>query len=144
MKIVVQRCGYSRVSVSGELINEIGHGLLLLTCFEEEDSPDLVDKAVEKILKLRIFDDENGKMNLDVTEVSGEILCISQFTLSWDGTKGNRPSFDKSMQPGKARLMYEDFCRQLSGHVPTKKGVFGAMMDIESCNNGPVTFSLSF
>ena len=144
MKLVVQRCSHSRVSVQNKTINEIGHGLMLLLCFEEGDSSETLQRAVTKILKLRVFDDNEGKINLNVQEVGGEILCISQFTLSWDGSGGNRPSFDRSMKPAAARLMYEEFCRALRAVVPTKKGVFGALMDIEIINNGPVTFSLNF
>ena len=99
MKIVVQRVQNASVSVESEVIGAIESGLLLLVCFEQGDTDDALTKAIDKITKLRIFDDAEGKMNLDIPQVKGEILSVSQFTLSWDGTGGHRPSFEKSMPP---------------------------------------------
>ena len=104
-----------------------------------------IDSAIKKIISLRIFEDANGRMNKNILEVNGEVLSISQFTLSWDGRKGNRPSFDLSMSPEQAKLFYHLFNQnmQKSG-VKIQTGIFGADMKVESINDGPVTFHLSF
>lgn len=145
MKLVVQRVQDSKVSVDEEVVGEIRTGLLLLVCFEQGDSDETLQKAVDKIVKLRIFDDENGKMNLDVTQVQGEILSVSQFTLSWDGSGGHRPSFEKSMAPQEARLKYALFNRELRARgLNVQEGKFGAFMKVSLVNDGPVTFILQF
>jgi D-tyrosyl-tRNA(Tyr) deacylase len=144
MKIVVQRVGQSSVTVENKIISKIGAGLNLLVCMEKGDDQFSVDKAVKKILALRIFSDENSRMNKNIKDVGGEILAVSQFTLSWDGTKGNRPSFDNSMDPQKAQELFEKFYDGLNKEVPTQQGAFGASMRVEIINDGPVTFSLSF
>lgn len=145
MKIVVQRVQEASVSVDSEIIGAIASGLLLLVCFEQGDSDDVLHKAIDKICKLRIFDDADGKMNLDIQAVKGEILSVSQFTLSWDGTGGHRPSFEKSMQPQEARLKYALFNRELRNRGFTvKEGKFGAFMKVSLVNDGPVTFILQF
>lgn len=145
MKVVVQRVQEASVSVDNEIIGAIQNGLLLLVCFEQGDNEDSLHKAVEKISKIRIFDDKDGKMNLDLASVGGEILSVSQFTLSWDGTGGHRPSFEKSMIPQEARLKYALFNRELrnKGFV-VKEGKFGAFMKVSLVNDGPVTFILNF
>ncbi len=145
MKIVVQRVQEASVSVENEIIGAIGNGLLLLVCFEQGDDDQTIQKAIEKITKLRIFDDGEGKMNLDVQSVNGQILSISQFTLSWDGSGGHRPSFEKSMQPQEARLKYALFNRELRNRgFDIKEGKFGAFMKVSLINDGPVTFNLQF
>lgn len=144
MKIVIQKTKEASVHVDGELISEINHGMVLLICLENQDTAETVEKAAAKILALRIFEDENEKMNHDIKQVNGEILSISQFTLSWNGKKGNRPGFDSSMEPGKAQIFFKKFCDLLAKEVPVKKGVFGARMDVHIINDGPVTFSLEF
>ncbi len=145
MKIVVQRVQEAAVSVENEIIGAIGNGLLLLVCFEQGDDDQTIQKAIEKITKLRIFDDGEGKMNLDVQSVNGQILSISQFTLSWDGSGGHRPSFEKSMQPQEARLKYALFNRELRNRgFDIKEGKFGAFMKVSLINDGPVTFNLQF
>lgn len=145
MKIVVQRVQEAQVSVDQEMIGEIKNGLLLLVCFEMGDDDSTITKAIDKIIKLRIFDDEAGKMNLDIQATKGEILSVSQFTLSWDGTGGHRPSFEKSMLPQEARLKYALFNRELrSKGVTVKEGKFGAFMKVSLINDGPVTFVLQF
>lgn len=145
MKIVVQRVLEASVTVDQEIVGEIKHGLLLLVCFEQGDNDETLNKAVDKISKLRIFDDPNGKMNLDLKAVNGEILSVSQFTLSWDGTGGHRPSFEKSMPPQEARLKYALFNRELRNRGFTvKEGTFGAYMKVSLLNDGPVTFVLNF
>ena len=145
MKVVVQRVQEASVKVDEEIVGEIRSGLLLLICFEQGDQDDALHKAVDKISKLRIFDDAEGKMNLDIEKVNGEILSVSQFTLSWDGSGGHRPSFEKSMQPQEARLKYALFNRELRNRGFTvKEGVFGAFMKVSLVNDGPVTFLLNF
>lgn len=145
MKIVVQRVQEATVSVEKEIVGSIGSGLLLLVCFEQGDSDEALTKAIDKITKLRIFDDAEGKMNLDIAAVKGEILSVSQFTLSWDGTGGHRPSFEKSMSPQEARLKYALFNRELRNRGFTvKEGKFGAFMKVSLVNDGPVTFILNF
>ncbi|MGE3611534.1 MAG: D-aminoacyl-tRNA deacylase [Bacteriovoracaceae bacterium] len=145
MRIVVQRVQEASVAVENEVVGSIKHGLLLLVCFEQGDDDSLITKAVEKISKLRIFDDQDGKMNLDIQSVNGEILSVSQFTLSWDGSGGHRPSFEKSMAPAEARLKYALFNRHLRGKgLTVKEGKFGTFMKVSLINDGPVTFVLSF
>lgn len=145
MKIVVQRVQEASVSVDSEIIGAIGSGLLLLVCFEQGDDDQTIQKAIEKITKLRIFDDVEGKMNLDVQSVNGQILSISQFTLSWDGSGGHRPSFERSMLPQEARLKYALFNRELRNRgFDIKEGKFGAFMKVSLINDGPVTFNLQF
>jgi D-aminoacyl-tRNA deacylase len=145
VRIVIQRVNSAKVEVDGEVVGAIGTGLLLLVCFEQGDGDTAINKAVDKLTKLRIFDDENGKMNLDVTSVNGEILSISQFTLSWDGTGGHRPSFERSMPPQEARLKYALFNRELRNRgIVVQEGKFGAFMKVSLTNDGPVTFQLQF
>lgn len=145
MKIVVQRSLYSEVLVDNEIVGSISSGMVLLVCFEKNDEEHVISKAAEKILALRIFEDpENGKMNLNLDQVGGQILAISQFTLSWNGTKGNRPGFDASMKPEQANQFFQKFCQLLSDKVSVQTGRFGASMQVKIQNDGPVTFSLSF
>ncbi|HXH74925.1 MAG TPA: D-aminoacyl-tRNA deacylase [Bacteriovoracaceae bacterium] len=145
MKMVVQRVNEAQVTVEGEVVGSIGPGLLVLVCFEQGDDDTSIAKAVDKVSKLRIFDDEAGKMNLDINTVKGEILSVSQFTLSWDGSGGHRPSFEKSMLPQEARLKYALFNRDLRQKgIVVKEGKFGAFMKVSLINDGPVTFILDF
>jgi D-tyrosyl-tRNA(Tyr) deacylase len=145
VKVVVQRVNEASVSVENEIVGAITGGLMLLVCFEQGDDETSIYKAVEKITKLRIFDDADGKMNLDIQATKGEVLSISQFTLSWDGSGGNRPSFEKSMPPQEARLKYALFNRELKNKgLVVKEGIFGAFMKVSLINDGPVTFNLNF
>lgn len=145
MKVVVQRVQEASVTVESEIIGQISNGLLLLVCFEQGDSDEALHRSIDKISKLRIFDDENGKMNLDIQSVKGEILSVSQFTLSWDGSGGHRPSFEKSMPPQEARLKYALFNRELRQKgLTVQEGKFGAFMKVSLVNDGPVTFVLNF
>lgn len=144
MKIVVQRVIKAKVEVDSQVKGQIDRGLLLLVCMEAGDGQEQIDKAASKIKALRIFSDEAGKMNLNCSSVGGTILAISQFTLSWDGRKGNRPSFDQSMEPNLANQMFEQFCQKLREEIPVETGVFGADMQVSLTNDGPVTFSLNF
>ena len=145
MKVVVQRVQEASVSVDSEIVGAIKGGLLLLVCFEQGDDDASISKSIDKISKLRIFDDTEGRMNLDIQAVKGEVLSVSQFTLSWDGSGGHRPSFEKSMAPQEARLKYALFNRELRNRgLMVKEGKFGAFMKVSRVNDGPVTFILEF
>jgi D-tyrosyl-tRNA(Tyr) deacylase len=145
VKVVVQRVNEASVEVDNEVVGAIPAGLMLLVCFEQGDDETTIHKAVEKIVKLRIFDDADGKMNLDIQATKGEVLSISQFTLSWDGSGGHRPSFEKSMPPQEARLKYALFNREMKNKgLIVKEGIFGAFMKVSLINDGPVTFILNF
>ncbi len=145
MRIVVQRSKKSKVIVEEKVVGEILSGLVLLVCMEEGDSEETIKKAAEKILKLRCFEDpDSGKMSCDLKQSQGEILAISQFTLSWKGKGGNRPGFDLSMKPDQANVMFEKFCDLLRSEVKVETGRFGEYMQVEITNDGPVTFCLDF
>ncbi len=140
MRAVVQRVSRARVSVTGNVVGEIGQGLLVLLAAAHGDGPEQVRWMAEKISGLRVFGDEAGKMNLGLTDVRGEMLVVSQFTLYGDCRKGKRPSFTGSAPPDAAVALYKDFIhavRKLGVHV--EEGIFGAMMDVELVNDGPVT-----
>ena len=140
MKLVVQRVKETRLEVDGQLISEIKQGLAIYVGVAAGDTDKDVDYFAEKVVKLRIFEDENGKMNLSVTDIGGEILAISQFTLLADVSHGNRPGFSGAERPDRANELYEHFCDKVASlGVPVKKGVFGADMQIYQHNDGPVT-----
>ena len=140
MKIVIQRVTEANVKVEGKIVGEITKGLLLLIGIDEEDEKTDADWLVQKILNLRVFGDEEGKLNLSVTDISGEILCISQFTLIADYKKGNRPSFIKAAKPDKAIPLFEYFKTEIAkSGLKTESGIFGADMKISLLNDGPVT-----
>ena len=141
MKSVIQRVRRASVSVGGELIAEIGTGMLVLAAVENGDGEQTMRDAAKKIRELRIFSDEAGKMNRDVAEVGGEILAVSQFTLAGSIAKGRRPSFDNAEDPEKARAMFELFVRELaSTGITVRTGRFREMMIVSLENDGPVTF----
>lgn len=142
MKIVLQRVKRASVTIEDELYNAINQGLLLLVGVGPEDGQEDVDYAVRKIANMRIFSDNDGKMNLSVKNVGGEILSISQFTLFAETKKGNRPAFTGAAKPDLASQLYDDFNSLLAQEVPVKTGVFGADMQIELVNDGPVTIIL--
>lgn len=140
MKAVVQRVKKTTLKVDGKLVSEIPKGLAVYFGVGVGDGYDKADYIAKKIFGLRVFDDENDKMNLSVTDVNGEILVISQFTLLADLSHGNRPGFTNAEKPEKAKEIYEYFIKRLSEFgVTVKGGVFGADMKIEQCNDGPVT-----
>lgn len=139
MKVVVQRSKYSKVTVDGNLINEINKGLVLLVSFTQSDTIDNVLKMAKKVSNLRIFDDDVGVMNKSILEVGGSILSISQFTLYGDATKGNRPSYIKALNGNDAIKLYEIFNKELNKYIETKPGVFGADMEVSITNDGPIT-----
>lgn len=139
MRVVVERVSSASVTVNHERIGFIHTGFLIYVGFKNSDTIDIVKKMADKIHHLRIFEDEQGKMNLNLEKVNGEILSISQFTLYGD-TKGNhRPSFTNAMAPNQAIILYDYFCELLSQHHKVYKGVFGAHMEIKATNDGPVT-----
>ena len=140
MKIVVQRVSQASVKVSGEIVGEISQGLLLLIGIEENDEKEDAEWLAKKVLDLRIFSDEEGKMNCSVKDINGEILCVSQFTLIADYKKGNRPSFIKAAKPEKAVPLFEYFKGLIkSSGLKTESGIFGADMKVSLLNDGPVT-----
>lgn len=139
MKVVVQRSDKATLSIDGKKYSEIPNGLMLLVGFTEGDSIEEIKWMVNKIINLRIFEDENDVMNKSILEVGGEILSVSQFTLYADCKKGNRPSYVKALGGDKASPLYDLFNEELSKHITVKTGVFGADMKIEFTNNGPVT-----
>lgn len=144
MKIVLQRVSKASVSVKNERIGAIESGLLLLVGIHEDDTGEQLQWLAEKILKLRIFNDKEGKMNLSVQDVGGEILMVPQFTLYGNYEQGNRPSYFEAADPEKANVLYEDMVDYLKNNYDLKieTGEFGAYMDVQLNNDGPVTLVL--
>lgn len=141
MKALIQRVKRASVTIENELYSKIGAGLLVFLGVEKSDSEENADKLVDKISKLRIFEDENEKMNNSIMDVSGEMLVVSQFTLCGDCKKGTRPSFDAAAKPEDAVRLYEYFVEKVKSlNIPCQTGKFRAMMDVELVNDGPVTF----
>lgn len=145
MKALVQRVTRAQVTIGGSIHGAIGQGLVILLGIRTGDTEQDAVYLAEKCASLRIFEDENGKMNLSVRDVEGSVLVISQFTLYGDTRKGNRPSFIEAAVPSEAEPLYEKFsdtCRTLLGTEHVKTGVFRAMMDVELVNSGPVTVTV--
>ena len=143
MKALLQRVKSATVFINNELYSQINQGILILLGVEKGDDSSQADWLISKILKLRIFEDENQKMNLSVSDIKGELLVVSQFTLAGDCKKGTRPSFDNAKNPNEANKLYEYFVSELKkSGLSVKTGVFGAMMDVSLINDGPVTFML--
>lgn len=142
MKVLVQRSGKSSCIVDNKKVSEIENGLVLLVGFTEGDNEDIVDYMVNKVINLRIFEDENNVMNKSILDYGGEILSISQFTLYADTKKGNRPSYINALNGDKAIILYELFNKKLNEHIKTYPGVFGADMKINIENIGPTTILL--
>ena len=141
MKCLIQRVKKASVKIDGEIYSKIAHGILAFLGVEKGDAVENAEKLADKIINFRIFEDENGKMNKSLKDVNGEMLIVSQFTLCGDCKKGTRPSFDKAELPELANKLYEDFVNIVKrANVPVCTGKFGAMMDIELINDGPVTF----
>jgi D-tyrosyl-tRNA(Tyr) deacylase len=141
MKSVIQRVSGACVTVKGEIISAINHGILILLGIHKEDTDEDMEWLLNKIAGLRIFDDENGVMNLNVSQAEGDIMVISQFTLLASTSKGNRPSYIAAMEPAKAEIIIEKFINKLSNIIqkPVATGEFGEHMRISLVNNGPVT-----
>jgi len=143
MKVVLQRVSRASVTVNGQIVGSINKGYLVLLGVGAGDDKAKIEKAVDKIQKLRIFADENGKTNLSIADVGGELLVVSQFTLYADCRKGNRPSFTDAAPPALAEELYEYFINYAIGKfAKVQHGVFGAMMDVELVNSGPFTVIL--
>jgi D-tyrosyl-tRNA(Tyr) deacylase len=143
MRIVVQRVKRAKVVISGNTYSEIGTGILVLFGVEKGDTKEKADYLAKKICNLRIFSDNEGKMNLSVKDISGEVLVVSQFTLASHIKKGNRPSFSNAAPEAEAVPLYEYFCSLVKTELgEVKTGVFGANMQVELVNDGPVTFIL--
>jgi len=141
MRAVIQRVSEASVTIAGREHSRIDHGLLVLLGVDDCDETADIDWLVGKIAQMRLFADEQGKMNRNVAEVGGSILVVSQFTLHASTKKGNRPSFLRAAHPQKAEPFYEQFCMQLAAvsTVAVQRGVFGADMQVSLCNDGPVT-----
>ena len=144
MQALLQRVSEATVTVEGRVVGQIGQGLLVLVCAEHGDTDSISSKLLEKILKLRIFSDEAGKMNHSVQDINGALLIVSQFTLAADSSKGTRPSFGRAAAPEHARLLYDRFIElaRQSG-VPVQTGIFAADMKVALINDGPVTIPFS-
>ena len=142
MKIIIQRVKKAQVSIEGQVYGQIQQGLLLLVGVGPEDQQEDMDYAVRKLVNMRIFSDVEGKMNLSVKDIQGEILSISQFTLFADTKKGNRPAFTGAAKPDMAEAFYQDFNQKLAQEVTVQTGIFGADMQVELINDGPVTIIL--
>lgn len=143
MKVVIQRVNHAAVAVDGKTIGKIGKGLLVFLGVGNEDTKEICDKYIEKISKMRIFEDENGKTNLSINDVEGEVLVISQFTLYADCKKGNRPSFVNAGKPDLASALYEYCIERFKKLIPVvETGEFGADMKVSLENDGPFTIVL--
>ena len=142
MKVLLQRSKNSQVTINGKVNGSIENGYVCLVGFTNGDTKELIDKMVKKIINLRVFEDENEKMNLSILDVNGNILSISQFTLYADVTKGNRPSFVNAMKPDEASNLYDYFNKKLNEFVHVETGIFGSDMKVLIYNDGPVTIML--
>ncbi len=145
MRCVIQRVGEAAVTVEGRVAGRIGRGLLVLAAFVDEDTDDDLDRMARKIVRLRLFDDEQGVMNLSVAETGGALLAVSQFTLYADTCKGNRPSYHKASAAERASVLYPAFLAALARELgrPVERGEFGAHMSVSLVNDGPVTLVVS-
>ena len=142
MRIIVQRCDRAQVEVEEKIVGKIDKGMMLLVGFTHTDTEKEIDYLVNKVLNLRIFDDENGVMNKSVLEVEGSILSVSQFTLYADSTKGNRPSYINALNGENAIILYNKFNEKLKEKINVETGVFGAEMKVDFVNDGPITIML--
>lgn len=142
MRVVLQRSKASKVTIDGKVNGKIDKGYVVLVGFTDGDNTEIVDKMIKKIVNLRVFEDENEKMNLSIQDIGGSILSISQFTLYADAKKGNRPSFINAMNPEEASKLYDIFNQKLSEILHVETGIFGADMKVEIYNDGPVTIIL--
>ena len=142
MKVVLQRSKLSKVTIDNHINGKIDHGYVALVSFTNGDNVEIIDKMIKKIINLRVFTDENDKMNLSILDTKGSVLSISQFTLYADTTKGNRPSFINALNPTEASKLYDIFNEKLSEFVHVETGLFGADMKVSITNDGPVTIWL--
>ncbi len=145
MRALIQRVTHASVTVDNETIGEITHGLLILVCAMQDDTKANANKLAAKIAKLRIFQDNNGKMNRSLQDTNGSALIVSQFTLAADTSSGNRPGFSAAARPEQGRDLYEHFTTQIQTHgIQTATGEFGADMAVTLTNDGPVTIWMEF
>lgn len=143
MRVLVQRVTSANVKVDSKVVGEINHGLLLLVGFTQSDTTKEIDYMVDKVINLRIFDDENGVMNKSLLDTEGSILSVSQFTLYADSSKGRRPSYINALNGDEAIVLYDDFNKKLKEkNVKVETGIFGADMQVELINDGPITIML--
>ena len=142
MRVLVQKCRNASVSVSGKIVGRCDFGLMLLVGFTEGDNSSNISYLVNKVLKLRIFEDENDVMNRSVMDVGGSILSVSQFTLYGDTSKGNRPSYIQALNGERAKELYDSFNQELSKSISVQTGEFGADMEVSFTNLGPTTILL--
>ena len=142
MRVVVQRVKEASVTVDGKIVGSTKQGLLLLVGFTHDDTYEKIDYMVNKVINLRIFDDNNGVMNLSSKDSNASILSVSQFTLYGDATKGNRPSYINALNGNEAIKLYDYFNHQLNKIIHTETGVFGAEMEVSLINDGPITILL--
>ena len=143
MKVVVQRCKRAKVSVNNQVVGEINEGVMLLVGFTQNDSLKEIKYLADKVINLRIFDDENGVMNKSLKDVNGSILSISQFTLYADTSRGRRPSYIKALNGKEASNLYDKFNEELKNHnIHVETGIFGSEMEVDFINDGPITIIL--
>jgi len=140
MQVVIQRVKQARVEVENVIVGQIDSGLLVFVGIDSTDTEAVVDKMLDKIINYRIFNDSEGKMNLNVKQVGGQLLVVSQFTLSANTQKGRRPNFSQSAKPEFANTLYRYLLSQSKRQIDTQAGEFGANMQVYCCNDGPVTF----
>ena len=144
MRLVVQRTLSSKVEINEKVVGNIAKGLTVLVGFTDNDNEEIIDKMIDKLVNLRIFDDENGIMNKSLLDVKGSVLSVSQFTLYADCSKGRRPSYIKALNPTEAIKLYDLFNQKLSNYVKVETGKFGSNMQVSLINDGPVTIILEY
>ena len=142
MRVLVQRCDKASVSVDNKIVGKIDKGMMILVGFTDTDTSNNIDYLVDKVLNLRIYDDESGIMNKSILDVGGSVLSVSQFTLYADTKKGRRPSYVNALNGEKATLLYDEFNNKLKKQIHVETGIFGADMKVELINDGPVTIML--
>lgn len=142
MRVLVQRCKKASVKVDNNIVGKIDNGMLILVGFTEGDDSNNIDYMVDKVLNLRIYDDEFGVMNKSILDVGGSILSVSQFTLYADTKKGRRPSYVNALNGNMATKLYDEFNDKLKKKIHTETGIFGAEMEVELINDGPITIML--
>ena len=142
MRVLVQRSKKSSVKVDNKVVGQISKGMVLFVGFTAGDSEENIDYMIQKVLKLRIFDDDNNVMNRNILETNGEILSISQFTLYADTKKGNRPSYIKALNSKEASILYQKFNEKLSKYIKVETGIFQSEMEVSITNDGPITIML--
>ena len=142
MRVLVQRCDKASVKVDNKIVGKIDKGMMILVGFTQNDNSEIIDYMVDKVLNLRIYDDENGVMNKSILEVGGSILSVSQFTLYADTRKGRRPSYVDALNGTESIILYDELNKKLKEHIHVETGIFGAEMKVELINDGPITIML--